>query len=63
MGRDGSGGKSWHLAVGRLSVCCITVHLQGQPVAWWLSYLTWTHKVGRSIPGEATIRSAQLLGP
>ena len=28
----------------------------------WLSLLTWTRKIGSSIPGVATIRSAQLLG-
>ena len=31
-----------------------------QPVVLWLSYVTWTRKVGDSIPGAAMIRSAQL---
>ena len=37
-----------------------------QHLTWgvkWLRYLTWTRKVSGSIPGVATIRSAQLLGP
>ena len=36
---------------------------QGQPVVWWLNYMTGTREVSGSSPGVATIRSLQLLGP
>ena len=42
---------------------CFGHFIMGQPVAWRLSYLTWTRKVVGSIPGVAMIRTAQLLGP
>ena len=47
------------------TVSCIRVSLchNRQPVAYWFSCLTWNRRVGGSIPGVVTIRSAQLLGP
>ena len=35
----------------------------GEPSDLWLRNMTCTCKVAGSIPGVATIRSAQLLGP